>query len=125
VYVLAVGKNGPKIQTVKDGVVPGGLGVGRGSITPKGATVANVAAALSRLLGRPVLDETQLSGNYDFKLHYDQSSVGLPFSGPGRESDATAQPDGTEPSIFTAVQEQLAEAGIVERPGRGSGNRSR
>jgi uncharacterized protein (TIGR03435 family) len=92
---------------VKDSLDQGGLGVGRGSITARSATFANVATALSRLLGRPVIDETQLPGNYEFKLHYDQSSVGLPFSGPRQESDATAQPDATEPSIFTAVQEQL------------------
>jgi uncharacterized protein (TIGR03435 family) len=106
VYVLVVGKSGPKIQAAKDSLVQGGLGVGRGSITARSTTLANVAIALSRLLGRPVVDETQLSGNYEFKLHYDQSSVGLPFSGPRQESDATA-PDATEPSIFTAVQEQL------------------
>jgi len=107
VYVLVVGKSGPKIQAAKDSLVPGGLGVGRGSITARSTTFANVAIALSRLLGRPVVDETQLSGNYEFKLHYDQSSVGLPFPEPRQDSDATAQPDATEPSIFTAVQEQL------------------
>ena len=105
-YVLVVGKSGPKIQASKDSLVPAGLGVGRGSITARSVPIANVATALSRLLGRPVVDETQLSGNYDFKLHYDQSSVGLPFSGPRRESDSTPQPE-AEPSIFTAVQEQL------------------
>jgi uncharacterized protein (TIGR03435 family) len=107
VYALVVGKGGPKIQAAKDSLVPSGLGVGRGSITARSATIANVAIALSRLLGRPVVDETQLSGTYDFKLHYDQSSVGLPFSVQRQESDATAQPEATEPSIFTAVQEQL------------------
>ena len=107
VYALVVGKSGPKIQAVKDSLVQGGIGVGRGSIAARSATIANVAIALSRLLGRPVVDETQLSGNFDFKLHFDQSSVGLPFSGPRQESDASAQSDATEPSIFTAVQEQL------------------
>jgi uncharacterized protein (TIGR03435 family) len=107
VYALVIGKNGPKVEAAKDSPRPGALGVGRGSITARSTTFANVATALSRLLSRPVLDETQLSGNYDFKLHYDQSSVGLPFPGPRQESDAAGQPDGAEPSIFTAVQEQL------------------
>jgi uncharacterized protein (TIGR03435 family) len=107
VFVLGVAKGGPKIQLAKDSLVQSGLGVGRGSITARSTTFANLATALSRLLGRPVIDQTQLSGNYEFKLHFDRSSVGLPFSGPRPDSDATAQPDATEPSIFTAVQEQL------------------
>ena len=60
--------------------------------------------ALSRLLDRPVLDETGLAGNYNFRLHYDQGSVGLPFSAPGV---SRPESDGIEPSVFTAVQEQL------------------
>jgi uncharacterized protein (TIGR03435 family) len=101
VYALVVGKSGSKVQAAKD---EGGMGVGRGSITAKGSTFAKLAIALSRLLDRPVLDETGLSGNFDFKLHYDQGSVGLPYSAPGV---SRPESDGIEPSIFTAVQEQL------------------
>lgn len=57
------------------------MAVGRGSITAKGSTFAILATVLTRLLGRPVVDETLLPGKYDFKLHYDQNSVGLPFNG--------------------------------------------
>jgi uncharacterized protein (TIGR03435 family) len=101
VYALIVDKKGVKVEAAKD---EGGMGVGRGSITAKGATFGRLVIALSRLLDRPVLDETGLSGNYNFKLHYDQGSVGLPYSAPGV---SRPESDGIEPSIFTAVQEQL------------------
>ncbi len=106
VYVLVAGKNGPKIHTAKDEIdirrAP--VAVGRGSITATNTTFAMVATALSRILDRPVLDETQLTGNYDFKLHYDQSSVKLPFVS---AAVPKPEPDNMEPSIFTAVEEQL------------------
>jgi len=101
VYALVVGKSGSKVQAAKE---EGGIFVGRSSITAKGATFTKLVIALSRLLDRPVLDETQMAGNYDFKLHYDQGSVGLPYNAPGV---ARPESDGMEPSIFTAVQEQL------------------
>jgi uncharacterized protein (TIGR03435 family) len=36
------------------------------------------AEVLTRLLDRPALDKTGLTGHYDFKLTYDQSSVTPP-----------------------------------------------
>ena len=46
-------------------------------------------------LGRPIIDETGLTGRYDFKIHYER-----PRTGTGVASDPA-------PSIFAAVEEQL------------------
>jgi uncharacterized protein (TIGR03435 family) len=55
---------------------------------------------LSRLLGRPVTDETGLDGPYDFKLEWTPDSVAQLL--PDNSVSATGGP-----SIFTAVTEQL------------------
>ena len=58
----------------------------------------NLAEQLSRLLGRPVLDQTGLSGLFDFVLEWSPT-----------EANGT-DPEGelpVGPSLFTAVQEQL------------------
>ena len=51
----------------------------------------SLAAMLSHPIGGPVVDKTEIAGNYDFKLSY-------------APEGAT---DSTLPSIFTAVQDQL------------------
>ncbi|SPE31551.1 hypothetical protein SBA5_890006 [Candidatus Sulfotelmatomonas gaucii] len=58
-------------------------------------------------LGRPVVDQTGLTGNYSFDLKWtpDVNSPGaMPGPSPGAE---TPPPDASGPSIFTAIQEQL------------------
>jgi uncharacterized protein (TIGR03435 family) len=126
VYALVVGKNGPKIQVAKpggtypsgfkgpDGRPIGGAGmmrVGPGELTGQGVPLAFLVQQLAQRLGRNVLDQTGLKGNYDFTLKWtpDQSSAamfqGPPSGGPG--PDSAPPPDPSGPSIFTAVQEQL------------------
>lgn len=105
VYVLMLGKNAPKLAQSTE--APGmSLGIGNGKITARRVKLSTLSIALSRLLGRPVIDESGLSADFDFTLHYDPASVGLPFRD-GSFGDATAAADAGEPSIFTAIQEQL------------------
>jgi uncharacterized protein (TIGR03435 family) len=64
---------------------------------------------IAQNVGRPVIDQTGLSGKYDFKLEWtpDQNQPN-PFGpgGPGgKDMPPPADPNG--PSIFTAIQEQL------------------
>jgi uncharacterized protein (TIGR03435 family) len=125
VYALVVGKNGPKIQQAKaddtysngmkgpDGRAlrhGGMMGMAPGQLTGQGVPLAFLVQQLSQQLGRSVLDQTGLKGNYDFTLKWtpDQSSAAM-FQGPpgGPGSDNTPPPDTSGPSIFTAVQEQL------------------
>jgi len=109
----------------KDATQCGGNGcfqVGNGFLTASGGTMAFTAEVLTRLLDRPALDKTGLSGHYDFKLTYDQSSVKAPVVGM-----SNAPTDG--PSIFAAIEDlglklnpekdpiEILVMDSVERPG--------
>jgi uncharacterized protein (TIGR03435 family) len=106
VYVLTLAKNGPKLkQAAAEENVQGGVRLrGVGSLTGIHASTLQLAEALSgivlngrHILDRPVLDQTALSGSYDFSLQW------TPDPTPSED----APPIPTSPSIFTAVQEQL------------------
>jgi uncharacterized protein (TIGR03435 family) len=92
VYALVLGKNGPKLRPSG----PGGDGfLGRrglmGPLIGQKASMPGLAAALSTLMGRKVMDETDLTGVYDFTLEY----------APAQSVDSAL------PSLVTALQEQL------------------
>jgi uncharacterized protein (TIGR03435 family) len=125
VYALRVGKNGPKFKetarrTDDDAKAPSGPAGGRDAqgflIVPPGfkgmvawpvpgekfttaqdVPMAELAQSLEQKAGRPVIDETGLTGHYDFKIHYEWIS---------RPTDTGGASD-PAPSVFTAVQEQL------------------
>jgi uncharacterized protein (TIGR03435 family) len=99
VYALTVAKNGPKFQPAANtDITRTGLGIRRGAtgkpeITGTRIPMEFLAKTLSDQVGRTVLDQTGLQGNYDFKLTF---------------TPDMAQPTETDgPSIFTALQEQL------------------
>jgi bla regulator protein blaR1 len=107
VYALVIGKNGSKLQESQSKQDTRHMMMGRGDFDGEGVPLEMLTAALSRQLGRPVIDRTGLKGHYDFKLQWTpdpgQSMGGSPP--PGLE--APPQPDPNGPSIFTAIQEQL------------------
>jgi uncharacterized protein (TIGR03435 family) len=126
IYALVVAKNGPKIQAAKPGdTYPNGMkapdgrvlghggmmGMSPGQLTGQGVPLAFLVQQLAQQLGRNVLDQTGLKGNYDFTLKWtpDQGSPGMFQSPPGAgpAPDNAPPPDTSGPSIFTAVQEQL------------------
>lgn len=97
VYALVLAKGGSRLQATtltKSGM---NSSSGRGMLTLKGATMADIARTLTQEggsdLGRDVVDKTDLPGRYDLELKWTPT-----------ESDPSAEPG---PSIFTAVQEQL------------------
>jgi len=94
VYSLIVVKTGHKLaEHTGTGGPSGGtlFGSGKASMTAKKATTARLAEGLGRVLGRTVVDNTGLSGTYDFTLEWV----------PDRSAESTG------PSIYTALQEQL------------------
>jgi bla regulator protein blaR1 len=123
VYALRVAKNGPKFKetarraddaTVARAGQPdaqgfptlspnfkGALSIPRpGEIftTAQDVPMSELAQMLEQPaagLGRPVIDETGLTGHYDFKFHHEWGRPVANQDGPGA------------PSAFTAVQEQL------------------
>ena len=63
--------------------------------------------ALSRILGRPVIDKTGFKGTFDIKLDFSPEGTNFGgrggFGAPGDAGNA----DNAPPSIFTAIQDQL------------------
>jgi uncharacterized protein (TIGR03435 family) len=98
VYLLTVAKNGPKLkQSPADAHFSMSANVGK--LTGTKLPIARLAQSLSVSVGRPVLDQTGLTGEYDFTL--EGSGAGMvPKAGIGAGDDGA-------PSVFTAIQEQL------------------
>jgi len=86
-----------------------GVGLGLGMLAMGGQPMANIARQLSRIVGRIVVDRTNLQGAYDMTLTY------APDPGLGARGDLPPQLNGAPPSgaitdrpnIFSAIQEQL------------------
>ncbi len=115
VYLLMVAKNGPKLQPTEN---PRdrrnrGMHIRDGQMTATGLSTELLAANLSNLTSRVVIDKTGLSGHYDFTLNWapDQRRAEAPDS-------EQPTPSANGPSIFTAVQEQL---GLKLVPAKGAG----
>jgi uncharacterized protein (TIGR03435 family) len=110
VYDLVVAKGGSRMKLSDDQNPPGpadnrgGLLFGPNRLEATSTALTFLLGPLSALLGRQVIDKTNLSGLYDIKLQWApdvNQSTGV-FGGVN-----TAVPDGNAPSMFTAVQEQL------------------
>lgn len=123
VYALVVAKGGPKLTETqvpppfRDGTAAPNRGfrgirmMGPGQLTGTNINIRLLADILSRQreLGRLVIDETGLKGNYDWTLKWTPDQGGPMFKGPdgGPPSADTPAPDSSGPSIFTALEEQL------------------
>ena len=100
-YTLAVAKGGPKMKERKpdDGGAPFSLPIGGLHMPARNVSMAQFADILQAIIpltdpereDLPVVDQTGLSGTFDFDLVF---------------SGASADPP-TAPDLFTAIQEQL------------------
>ena len=109
VYILSVAKGGPKNLVKSDrtddgfsvpiGGVPGGF-----RMPIKNANMGDFAsfALQGAVLDRPVLDQTGITGRYDFTLIW--APLGTEFGGHLPPPPATDNPPA---NLFTAIQEQL------------------
>src|SRR5262245_43458568 len=86
-----------------------GFMIGPGRMNVGGMPMGQLAQALSPMVGRIVLDKTELTGNYDFELSFSLEGLGSAFPGGGTPLINGAPPpiDPNMPTIFTALQEQL------------------
>lgn len=107
VVALTVAKGGAKLTETKpdaqDASDPQnawrGLRSSKGKIQAQGASIKMLVGSLSskpEIGGRLMVDETGLSGKYDFELTWSPESLGAPTEG-----------DAGGPSLFAALQEQL------------------
>jgi uncharacterized protein (TIGR03435 family) len=108
VYVLTVGKNGPKNIAKSESTAPGfSIPImptpGGIMMAMRNATMTNFAVfgLQGAVLDRPVLDQTGLTDRFDFTLKWmpDDSQFGGRMRVPPSDNPA--------PGLFTAIQEQL------------------
>jgi uncharacterized protein (TIGR03435 family) len=106
-YVIVVAPGGPKLA--RSGGDPNGLpGLffkGAGVLPAINATVGDLAGVMqSVVLDRPVVDQTGLTGRWDFTLQWTPDET--QFGGRGGQAAGQASAN-APPGLFTAMQEQL------------------
>jgi len=122
IYALVVAKGGPKLKKSEmdpanraEMVKPAFLQAGSGRAAGAGTTIAMLAEVLERQdevgnppggRGRIVVDKTNLSGRYDWTLHWT----------PWQDLSSGELSDSKGPPLFTALQEQL---GLKLEPTKG------
>ena len=74
---------------------------GPGRISASAQPIGRLATAIAEEIGTPVIDETGLDGQYDFKLEWDPTDA-VAGSGPDAASNGV-----TGVSVTTALKEQL------------------
>jgi uncharacterized protein (TIGR03435 family) len=99
VYTLTVAKGGPKLEKSKDDPDAlsdsSGHGIGAQQYMKfTNDSMTDFAKTMQLMVDRPVLDQTNLPGRYDFTLLWTPDAM-------------RATPTDTAPGLFTAVQEQL------------------
>lgn len=117
IYALVIANGGSRMHEtvpgseskIKAGNHPVQFAGGPGELNGHGIPMTLLVRFLSQAggLGRPVVDKTGLSGNYDVELRWNpdldsSETMQRPLSGGG-----SASPDSSGPSIFTAIQDQL------------------
>jgi uncharacterized protein (TIGR03435 family) len=101
IYTLVVAKGGPRLRESKAETTQMD-GKGPGQIAAEKVPMAMLARSLQNILERSVVDETGLTGEYDFELNWLPDRLAEP-----RPGDEPRPADISGPSIFTALQEQL------------------
>ena len=77
-YVLGVDKDGPKLPPSKTDWLPEARTVqplAGGGIISRGMPIKHLALILAMQFGQPVIDETKIEGNYDYRLRFDDINV--------------------------------------------------
>jgi uncharacterized protein (TIGR03435 family) len=109
VYAISIGKGGmagiKMVKSDSSGLNMGGQGLGR--VRFRGATMAGLASQLQlRVLDRPAVDQSGLTGRYDFTLDWRPDEFQFPNVPAPQRAAAAAAADAL-PDLFTAFQEQL------------------
>ncbi len=123
-YALVVGKNGPKLKraVVESRTRPSGAETARTEPEKKGAmttgpggsshleardvTLDQFAGSISKLLGKPVVNQTEIEGTYDFGLDVAAEETRPEDKAPRSQGpDAGTNRDASPASIFTSVSE--------------------
>ena len=121
VYALTINKNGSKLVPAdplsqraggagnaapQPAQRPGTFRAGPGVVIGSAVSMEQIVTYLDRLMDRPVIDQTGLAGSFDMELHFSPESVPRTVS-PAIAGSAPEPRVSEDPSIFTAIQEQL------------------
>jgi uncharacterized protein (TIGR03435 family) len=107
IYALTIASKGSKLTASKPDPSPEGAPPLVFALSPMGARLAARDASMGEFtwvmqrsaLDRPVVDQTGLSGRYDFDLEWSPDETQFDGNVPPRNPD--------EPDLFTAMQQQL------------------
>jgi uncharacterized protein (TIGR03435 family) len=107
-FVLSVAKGGQKMEKAPAdaGALPGLFFRGLGVLTVRNATMQDFCELMqSAVLDRPVVDETELPGRYNFLLKWtpDESQ----FGGLGVKVPPPSDAADAPPPLYTAITEQI------------------
>jgi len=109
VYAITIGKTGQHKLTASPVQRPlgGGDFRGPGAYSGRSATIANLAEALQGVvLDRPVVDQTNLPGRFDFRFRYMPDTPAAAGANTGPAAPPAPAAD-APPDIFGAFQQQL------------------
>jgi uncharacterized protein (TIGR03435 family) len=114
-YELIVAKSGPKLTPVESAKqhMPWLWGGSRGELHAASVSMPFFCDWISGredIGGRVVVDKTELTGSYDFTLKWTPVESGpstLAGAGTNGTAASTSAVEESEPSLFTAIQEQL------------------
>jgi uncharacterized protein (TIGR03435 family) len=110
VYAITVGKTGPKLTTSEGDPsgAPSLLFRGPGNLPARNTTMEAFAQVMqAAVLDRPVVDQTGLTGHYDFQLRWTPDETQFASLGGFRPPPGAAESPNAPPDLFTAMQEQL------------------
>jgi uncharacterized protein (TIGR03435 family) len=117
VYLLVIGKGGPRLMNHNGDDQPTmrfTAGSGKANLEAAKTSMPRFADSLAGYIDCPILDNTQLRGEYDIKLEWAQDHPGE--SSPSMLESLRQEVGLTGPSLFAAVQEQL---GLNLQPTKG------
>ena len=101
-YVLKVAKDGPKLKADETGAT--NVRTSGNAIGLEHGEISRFTQLLSSALGKPVVDQTGLTGHYNISLQWNDAPV-ADGGVIGLDAHATADPN--RESIFSAIQNQL------------------
>jgi uncharacterized protein (TIGR03435 family) len=109
VYELVADRKATRVPATRDANAKPLVRVGPGLVELTNATAATFASQLSYAVARPVIDRTQLSGLFDFRLEWtpEPGEDGGPTTAGLPATVDVPRPAPNGPSIFTALREQL------------------
>jgi uncharacterized protein (TIGR03435 family) len=108
VYVLSVSKTGNKMTKSEGDAngLPGLFFRQPGALNVRNANMGDFAHLMqSAVLDRPVVDQTGLTGRFDFTLNWTPDDT--QFSGMGAKIPPPTDAANAPPGLYTAIQEQI------------------